>query len=64
MLNDPQRFDQRLGHLDFGIPSDFVIRPSDLAIAVEGKPPFEFSDAFSGRLLPPFLRDARSTPSR
>src|SRR6185503_5294395 len=34
---------------DFGIPSDFVIRHSDLRFAVHGEPPFVFS-AFIGTM--------------
>jgi len=35
--------DRLFRHSDFGIPSDFVIRHSDLEIGVHGKPPFVFS---------------------
>src|SRR5437016_4777189 len=40
--NDERRLGMRSGvrHSDFGIPSDFVIRHSDLGMAVHGEPPF------------------------
>jgi len=37
MSNDAQECDRRFCHSDFGIPSDFAIRHSDLGIAAHGK---------------------------
>src|SRR6266704_3292331 len=38
MSNDAQEYDRRFRHSDFGIPSGFVIRHSDLGIALREKP--------------------------
>ena len=43
MSKSDQVCDRRISHSDFGIPSDFVIRHSDLKSAVPGGPPSVFS---------------------
>jgi len=44
MSNDAQCY-QRFRHSDFSIPSDVVIRHSDLGMAVHGEPLFAFAYA-------------------